>query len=364
MTEFQSPLEQAMAQSGFTQVGSEPAPAATPTPAPAAEAVPVVPIPEVTPPTPTPSTFDETKWLTEKFAGKYKSADELINAIKEREDLSTKYSDVEKKYLDLETKSKESPFANDYVKGLNDFMKKGGDAATYSKVQSLDLGKLSERDTLVTKYRVQYNMSKTDAEFKVDRKYMLQLGEGQTENDPDVREARIDLRMDSAEAKEYLSKYKTEAMVPPAQREAETAERAKAQNLESWKPYTGQLVDSLKSVEIPIDDKGGVIQFPVSPSTMQHIQEHLQNVLETTGIPPDAKGQALMKDILLREVFFAHNKDIALAVATAKDVAWVKQTSNPSALRQEAVPPGSVVKSNDQLMAEAIAKSEGFKYRS
>lgn len=304
--------------------------------------------------------FDMNTWLSEKFKGEFKSEDDLIKAITDSKSLSTRYTEAEQKLRDFETKSKENPFANDYIKGLNEFVKKGGDPAIYNKVQSIDVAKMDNREASVMRLRVQYGLTKADAEFRVDRKY--KIGEGYDMTDPDVREAQIDLKIDGDQAKEYLSKYKTDSLVPPGEKIQQEAERTKAQQLEGWNPITGKVLEGLKQVEIPIDEKGANIQFAVPQETLDHLQEHLKNVLATTDIQPDADGQNLMKEILLREVFFQHQKDIARMIATKKDEQWIKQTSNPSALRQETDTPAPA-KTADEELAEMIAKSTGFKLK-
>lgn len=327
------------------------APPAPPTP-PAASSTDAAPT--------TTSIPDITTWLNETFKGEYKSAEDLIKAITDSKSLGTKYSEAEQKLKDFETKSKENPFANDYVKGLNEFVKKGGDPAIYNKVQAIDVPKLNERDALVMRLRVQHGLTKADAEFRVDRKY--KVGESFDQADPEVREARIDLKIDGESAKEYLSKYKTDSLVPPGERIQQETERAKAQQLEGWNPVTDKVIEGLKQVEIPIDTKGTTIQFKVPGETVPYLQEHLKNVLATTDLRPDAEGQNIMKEILLREIFFKHSKDIAQQIATAKDEHWIKQTQHPSALREETAGTTTAI-SDDEKLAEAIAKSQGFKLR-
>lgn len=366
-------VQAAMAESGLTLMTGDQTPPEVVPPIPAttpvAEVTPATtPVAEVTPagePAKEVPAFDENKYLNEKFGGKFKSVDEINQKLTEYETLNTKFSDAEKKSKELETRLAESPFANDYIKGLNDFVKKGGDPKVYEKVAGIDPEKLNEKDALVLKYRFQHNMSKEDAEFKVARKYKLGTEFDPVDGeqiDPDVKEARIDLKLDGGEAKKFLSQYKTEQLLPPATQQQE-AESVKLQSrMDSWKPYTQPLIESLSKIEVPFDEKGGTISFEVPKETLTLLNEVMQGVLQGNEIPADENGKQQMKEILLRELFYQHNKDIGKLIAGEVNKKWAKDIHHPSALIEATAPGDNATVDRDTELASFIAKSNGLKF--
>lgn len=377
-------VAQAMTQSGFTKVDENGTPENVPLP----ETAPATPVAQNTPPAqadpknggnPDPEKpgagdppktdtkpFDESAWLNEKFSGKFKSIDEVLNKLKDADDLSTKLTSAEQKAKDFETKLAQSPFANDYVKGLNDYISKGGDPRIYQKVAGLDPDKLTDKDALVLKYRFQHNMKKEDAEFKVARKYKLTSEVDET--DPDVREARIDLQLDAQEAKKYLGQYKTDALNVPGSIQnqlKETQEKAAKQvqqRVESWKPHVPKLISDLSKITIPIDDKGEqTFTFEVPKESLANVEEHVANVLKGADIQPDAEGQQLMKQIAMREVYVNHFSDMVKTIVGGLQKKWAAELNHPSALREEGGGKASVEVDNDTSLAGFIAKSQGIK---
>lgn len=310
--------------------------------------------------------FDEGAWLNEKFGGKFKSSDEVLNKLKDFDDLSTKLTSAEAKAKDFEMKSAQSPFVNDYVKGLNDFISKGGDPYIYQKVAGLDLDKLSEKDALVLKYRFQHNMKKEDAEFKVQRKYML--GSDVDETDPDVREARIDLALEGAEAKKFLTQYKADQLKVPGNPQDQLKEQQEQhvlqvkQRVESWKPHQQNLLKDLGKVTIPLDDKGEqTLVFDVPKETLSQIENHWGKVLEGADLKPDAEGLTLAKQILLREVYFTHFNDMVKSLIGAVHKKNIAEQHNPSALKEGQQSAAAATEDRDKSMAAFIAKQQGIK---
>lgn len=364
----------AMEESGF-QLMTDEAPSPTPTPElanPKPEPTPAANEPAPTPqaiekpePAPTPAPekeiipFDENKWLSEKFGDKFKSVDEINNALKERDNLNSRFTEAEKKTKDLENRLSENSPANDYIKGLNAFVKKGGDPKIYEKVAHIDPSTLNEKDALVLKLRFEHGMKKEDAEFKVARKY--KLGDEYDATDPDVRESRIDLQLDGKAAKDFLSQYKTEQLTPPGEKEHAQAEHILQTRLKSWEPQSPQLLSSLQKVEVPFDEKGNTVSFEIPKETMNHLADHLQKVIENMDVSPDENGKQLMKEVLLREVFYLHQKDVARLVAGAVNKQWAKDTHHPSALREENPTPAPKETDRDMDIAQFIAKTSGFK---
>lgn len=306
--------------------------------------------------------FDESKWLSEKFSGKFKSVEELVNSINETEQFKSKYSETEKRLKDLETEYADAKPVNDYIKGLNKFVKDGGDPKLYNKLQSVEIEKMSDRDALIMKMRWDNGLSKEDAQFMVDRKYMLEQGEDlDTSADPDVRAARIALKLDSKSAKEFLRNYKTEQLTPPAEKLRIQQEQAQLERMNGWKPRMSELLNDMKKIELPYD--GQTVQFEVPQETLSQLQEYMQAIVEGSQFQPDVDGMSAVKQLLLREVLASNLKSITQTIATQRDAKWKNEVHHPSALREDHNTGGNKAPDRDTELAEFFAKADGVKLR-
>jgi hypothetical protein len=304
------------------------------------------------------TSFDEATYLNERFGGKFKTTEEIQNKLKELDELSGKYSAAELKAKELETNLSQAPkFANDYIKGLNDYVSKGGDPKVYERVAGIDVDKLNEKDALVLKYRFEHGLSKEEAEFKVARKY--KLSDQLDADDPDVKDARIDLRLDGKEAKKYLAQYKSEQMIPQSVREQQNFETQRQARVDSWKPQTAPFIESLKKIEIPFDEKNSVT-FEVPQETINEVTETMQQVIDAVGINPDQEGLQQMKEILLSKIFFRNQKEINRTIKAAVDKQWAKDTHHPSGLKEE-TPPATPPADKNMDLASFIAQQNGIK---
>ncbi len=190
-------------------------------------------------------------------------------------------------------KAKVDPFANAYVKGLNDAIKNGIDPAVYERVANLDPAKTSDRDALILHSMWKNKLSREEAELLVDTDY--KLGEGVNAEEQDVKVAHIRAKKDANEAREFLTQYKVSQLTPPAEVQA-------AQMKAAWAPVFPTLQQQF--THIKIQGNSGTYEFPISETAKQNAFKLLEETVHSGMIDvlPDADGLKFAQTLLQKEI--------------------------------------------------------------
>lgn len=276
-------------------------------------------------PTPTP-TFD----LSGKFNGRFKSIDE-----------------VEGYLSDLEAKASADPFANELIRDLNKAIKEGVDPDLYMAVSQLDVPNLNEAEALILEMQWKKGLSYEDAEFIVNRTYKLGGEDEELDmSDPDVREAQIRLKIDAQEAKEFLSQYKQDALVPPA-------EKLKAELTQAWTPVIPQVMDKWKSFQI--NSKTGTYNIPTSQAALDSAKQLLNDVISSGLIDnmPDQDGLAIANAIVEKEIM---KHDFQNAIDYVADMLKSKQLEEKHNPRKPQGQTGSPMPSAEQGVIDFLKR--------
>jgi hypothetical protein len=333
----------------FIASGQFSASAATaPMPAPA----PTPPIPPITPtPAPAPPGGDngagqpagdppapapEETFLKGILGGRFQKATELEQHLSQLEEK------VNAKPVD--------PFVNDYVKGLNKAIQDGIDPKVYEKVAILDMDKMNEREALVLRAMFKDKLSQEDAEFLIDSTY--RFGEGEDETSQEVKLARINAKLHSAEAKEFLSAYKVDQLTPPKEKLIETQTKA-------WEPAIPQVLSEFKN--LTIEGKTGKYDFVVSPESMSKAQNMLKEVLSSGIVEamPDDQGMEFARSIVKKELLNLEMANIIDTMIDSQKALEAQQKHNP---RIGGTPPPQP--DPKQGIAEFLANARGIKLTS
>lgn len=271
-------------------------------------------------------TFD----LSGKFNGRFKSLDEIEGYLS-----------------DLEAKANADPFANDLIRDLNKAIKEGVDPDLYMAVAQLDVPNLSEADALIMQMQWKKGLSYEDAEFIVNRMYKLGGEDEELDmSDPDVREAQIKLKMDAQEAKQFLSQYKQDALVPPA-------EKLKAQLTQAWTPVIPQVLDKWKSFQI--NSKTGSYNIPTSEAALNSAKQLLNEVISNGLIDnmPDQDGLAIANAIVEKEIL---KHDFQNAIDYVADMLKSKQLEEKHNPRKPQGQTGSPMPSEEQGVIDFLKR--------
>jgi len=163
------------------------------------------------PPVETPQ-VDYSKILPEISEGLFTDVDSFKSALPKIKEYDTKvqeYNDLLAKHNELEEKSKVSPFANEYVKAIDDMLRAGKSAdeiENFTKISRINLDEISDVDAKVM-VMVKNGYSESIARQKVERDFPF------ADLDEDSAEYAIlkeELRVSSLQDKQALKDYKKE----------------------------------------------------------------------------------------------------------------------------------------------------------
>lgn len=230
-------------------------------------------------PVPAPQSSTETDLLKGILGGKFNKADELSAYITELEQKANR--------------EPENPFANNYIKSLNEAVRNGIDPEVFAQVASVDVENLSPKDALVLQLMWNDKLTKEDAELLVDSKY--RLGTDENEESQEVKIARITAKTDANKAKEFLKAHQESSLTPPT-------EKIIAQQQEAWSKAYDQVTEPYKSIEIK--GKSGSLNLPVSSESMQKANELVREIIDSGmfEVMPDQNGLEFARQIAYKEI--------------------------------------------------------------
>jgi len=294
--------------------------------------------------------FDETKYLDTLTGGKYKSKEELSRVFSEHEDIKNKYSDVEKKIKDYEEKWKEHEGyikpANEFIKALNDAEEKGIDRNAFLKVNSVDIEKLSPQEAM--RLRMQWEnpeLTEKEIERKIERKYRV------SEYSDDVRDEEVldlmtDLKLDSKEAKKFLSQYKVNIMQPDIEKIRMQQDRKREENSNAWKPVVDNLTNEFLELKATLDEEGKhVFNYKLSDKEKNELVTKANDLINS-GLSHSPENVKALKDFLSNQVkamkFDEMIKLTANHARGIKEEEWLKKVHQHSGDIKEDITPESI----------------------
>lgn len=254
--------------------------------------------------------FDANKYLEESSGGLFKSEDDFkasLSKIQEYDVLKTRITELENE--------KDTLFANDEIKLLNDLHKEGKTSEQIEEFISLrklgDLSTLDAKEVLVQDL-ISKGSSRSVAEELVERKYKLNsisldedtlTDEELEKNKREIELNKAEMAMDANPLREKLIE-KLSSLTKPVDPTQEAlakaaAEKAYKQKLE---PFVSKLADDFPSkVEIV---EG--LRFDVDPEFKESVKSFAQQHFLDTEVNPETVGAFV--DIQ-KAIFLAQNKD-------------------------------------------------------
>jgi len=251
-----------------------------------------------------------------------------------------------------------------YIRDLRKAARSGIKVEDFNKARSIDLEKMTAAEKVSFARRLKNpNLSEEDANFLVSKEFGIDERYNDVAEDqlPDeVREARIRLRLEEAEAQNHLQQYKVDALTPPLEK-----------NLKKWGDKLGSTISEASTIEFTIDPKAMwgedgeplKLQYkPDSPELAQQLRDTVENVLSVPDfeIGPDQEGTELIKSAVQRELFREKQKEIishfvseAFKIKTAMDL---KNKINPTALGMPgSAPKGGEVTDPDMILLNSLS---------
>lgn len=284
-------------------------------------------------------------WISEasKSIGHvFSSEDELkdlINKGKSYGDLESRSTTMTQELERLKTSQEVDPFANDYIKKLNELIKGGAEpeqVKLYTEINSLDVKALSPIEAKELSLRYEHGLSAEEAKNMINSTYKL---------DPDVYEKAvvdaetIRLKIDSKRDSEFLEKLQTNAAVNPAEtQKADYAAKIQdyAQKVE---PIAKSIQESLTAIKgVSLNGKQGedaiVIDLPISEETRAKLTDVVTQYAVQNNIPLTPEGTQHLKEFAENVALIDNWKSMAIDIASKTEERIRSEFHNPSSIQR------------------------------
>lgn len=231
------------------------------------EGTPTTPEPIAIPPTTTvetPTEPDYNKWLENVTGGLFTDVDAFKAALPK----VTQYDTLKQERDAFELKTKENPFADEYVQKLNDLKKNGASAdqiENFHKINNIgDIKEMSPVDAKVAKLVLIDGYRESVARKMVERDYPV----GDYEDGSDDKELLEEkLRVDANADKKALEQFKAQASVvdTTAQEQQKLADLAKhtqhEQQVKQTVPQIAQNIVGMGEIDLKPSKDGDAIKM-------------------------------------------------------------------------------------------------------
>jgi len=302
------------------------------------------------------------EYIDEMSNGMFKSEQEFKDSgILE---LATEYDQLVDKYNQLLDESEKEPeFASDYVKGLNDFILKGGDPKVYSEVVSVDYSQKSEFDVMKMSLKANDGLTDQEATEYLNNKYKL---DEELYDATEMKLGAIELKRDSKRERENLVNLQKEAMTPRAGTETQTGPTneelnyAEEQRIDKW---DGVVTDKVNSVSDLKYDFG--LEYAISEEQKDEIDDKVFNIISDSGLEFTSENveniQTMAMNLFIQENHHQMMKasyDFGVSQAQEQKI---KSDHNPSAVPETEVRDSETKMSRSDHAIAMIERMEGVK---
>tara|TARA_R110001592_G_scaffold118031_2_gene320331 strand:+ start:13437 stop:14582 length:1146 start_codon:yes stop_codon:yes gene_type:complete len=313
------------------------------------------------------SEFDELsadEYIDEMSDGMFKSEQEFKDSgILE---LATEYDQLVDEYNQLLDKSEREPeFASDYVKGLNDFILKGGDPKVYSEVVSVDYSQKSEFDVMKMSLKANDGLTDQEATEYLNNKYKL---DEELYDSTEMKLGAIELKRDSKSERENLVNLQKEAMTPRTSSETQTGptneelDYADEQRIEKW---DGVVTDKVNSVSDLKYDFG--FEYSINEEQKDLIDDKVFNIISDSGLEFTSENVENVKSMAMN-LFIQENHEQMMKASYDFGVSQaqeqkIKSDHNPSAVPETEVRDSETKMTRSDHAIAMIERMEGVKLR-
>lgn len=322
-----------------TPPATPPADASTP---PASDTPPGTP-----PPTP-PAAPDYTGMLKDLFGEDIKDLDTAKSRLKE---LQTS------KPATTETK-----FANDYIKGLNEYVEKGGSKEIYDRVSTVKVNDLTPFDTMKTLMKWENpELSDSDIEIYLNDKYR------QTEEDSESEKktGNVKMAIEAKAAKEKLVAIQQQHSVPEPERQRQDEAKQEIERVKAWEPSVKKTATELNKIGIKLDDKNTFDYTVTDAESQAALEQELGHIIKYSGLELNDKNLEVFANIAKERFIVKNFEKIASAIYTQARTLIEAETrktyNNDEPLKRGDIPPGGQKKTNADTLYEKHAREAGIR---
>ena len=305
--------------------------------------------PKAEEPTSTPASADVETFnqkISELSEGRFKTIEDLVNS-----DVFQIYGQAGDLVDELEKlrglADREPEFANDWVKGLNDFVKQGGDPNLYARIQGVNVDELPPMERMALQMKWENpDISDENIRIILENKYQQNAEDGSNER----KLGDANLELDSRKATNWLKEHQVKSATPDPVKAEERTRQLEETRVENWSKTLNELPNYINKFDVPVNDKGETFEFEFKD---QHKASLMEKVSEMVRYSPHLKhDEAGIKDVwaatqhLIKSMFFEEMMAEAVKSELNKlQESTFKEQHNPSAGKPEEAP--ATVDSNE-----------------
>lgn len=256
-----------------------------------------------------------------------------VNKALEADKLTEDYNNLVDKIESL--KSRNPEYANDLVKGLDSWIKQGGDPKFYMDVQAVNFDEMAPMDVLVYNFKKDNpGMSEKEIRTYLDGEYQLDPNKY---DESEIERSNFKLKLESGKVLGSLKEMQQETSVPDPEKERVAFESSEKERMDNWSPSISKTLEGFDSIDLNINDNLN-LSWTTTKEEIDSLKEDLYDAIEYSGIEPGEDSAAHVQEVLENMYFSKHKHQILKAVAekarSYSEEEWLKTVHNPSAIKQ------------------------------
>lgn len=307
--------------------------------------------------------------LSEMLEGQFETTEALEDRFNQLESMEQEFND---------SKNKDPEFANDFVKQLNDVVKRGGDPIEFAKIQGVDVNDLTPIDAIKMDLKWKYGLTDAEADSKIKQKYSTGEEDPET-GDPIIN--TIDIKIDAKDARDNIKSRQADNTLPEVvngdsredwesevQSRVDEEDRLEDQRMmDSTKGWMPKVDVSMKNLQdkgfiMPIGQAGKAFRYSYDgdESYTKSLTERADQALYDSGM--NASENPELAETIVNNLYFMENRGkimnaFAEQVRSVSDEHWFKEVNNSSAIKrgdkvEDVLDTPSVEKQMEDIMRE------------
>ncbi len=284
------------------------------------------------------SSIDWAKELSEKTGGKFSSWDDLTSELTKPRDIQYA-NDDSKRVFEYLKEGKVDDVLNVYAEQRRlSAIDNMSDADLVKMAMEYKAGSLSS-DEINDEFSSRYTLEKPEAPSEDDyidddafKKAQKDYNKELRNYEKQEKAIQRSLKVDAAQAREYLSGLRKDIILPDLNTSSATATEeigpSQADLDKMWKEYNDSLnktSSSFKEIPFEVNDEGVVFKgsYQVDDAERQQLTKDLaeKHVINDILMPRYIKGDAYDTDQLMNDIYFLNNKEKIISNAVKQAVA-------------------------------------------
>lgn len=286
--------------------------------------------------------------------GAIKTKDEISALIEKANKLSeyeNRLKQFEEENTSLKAKANTDPFANDYIKRLNDLTKAGANDSqiqAFTKLNKADLDGLSPIDARLLALQVKNGISEEEAKIYINSSYKLNPEEY---DEATIAAENIRLKVDAQGDREFLKTHKAEVSTPPVnetERLQQEYQQKATEHVNKLAPIAKDVLNNVNFKGLSINGKQGdqniTADFDVSDDSKANLHKLVDNYVQNNweNIPANEEGKQLIENYAKNLLIIQNYQSWIAHAASVRETQVRAEYHNPTPVNrgQDAPNPG------------------------